>query len=156
MWTVKNKKSSDPYPTIPNSVAALYWIGISISAATANAVSFSEGVTFLDIIAVKLTNCTCGRQPTKASVNDKVQIFPSTYSSDKLNWNLLTLLEPYLKVIKFTSRDLVIKFSHIFPGSISNANKNNWERVRTGSQKNSNKKLIIIIVLLRLHDFVSH
>ena len=44
------------YLSMPSSIAALYWIGISIRAAREKAVSFSEGVTFLDIIAVKLTN----------------------------------------------------------------------------------------------------
>ena len=47
-------KQSDP--SMPSSFAAWYWMGISIRAAGAKAVSFSEGVTFLDIIAVKLTN----------------------------------------------------------------------------------------------------
>lgn len=45
------------YPNIPNSLVALYWIGISISAARAKAVSFSEDDVYLDMISVKLTNC---------------------------------------------------------------------------------------------------
>lgn len=44
------------YPSIPSSTAALYWKGISMSAARANDASFSDEVLFLFIISVKLTN----------------------------------------------------------------------------------------------------
>lgn len=49
------------YPSIPNSMVALYWKGISMRAARAKAVSFSEGLVFLDMMSVKLTNCTKGK-----------------------------------------------------------------------------------------------
>lgn len=45
------------YPSIPSSMTALYWKGISMRAAKAKAASFAEELAFLDIISVKLTNC---------------------------------------------------------------------------------------------------
>lgn len=74
------------YPTRPNSVAALYWIGISMRAATANAVSFSDRVTFFDIIAVKLTNCRYKNQPTNYIIKWKTTGLSFTsHTSNKLD-----------------------------------------------------------------------
>ena len=50
------KMDKKTYLSMPSSHAALYWLGIPIRTATAKAVSFSDSVTFLDMIAVKLTN----------------------------------------------------------------------------------------------------
>jgi len=44
------------YPSRLSSIAALYWEGISINAARANAASFREGGMFFDISSVKFTN----------------------------------------------------------------------------------------------------
>ena len=55
------------YPSMPSSLAAWYWMGISIRAARAKAVSLSESDTSLDIIAVKLTNYKQRRHMLKVS-----------------------------------------------------------------------------------------
>ena len=55
------------YPSMPSSLAAWYWMGIFTRAARAKVVSFSEGDTFLDIIAVKLTNYKQRRHMLKVS-----------------------------------------------------------------------------------------
>ena len=54
----RTKEFSITHPRIPSSMTALYCKGISMRAARAKAVSFWAGVVFLDIISVKLTNCT--------------------------------------------------------------------------------------------------
>lgn len=61
-------------------------MGISMRAATANAVSFSERVTFLDKIAVKLTNCRYKTQPTKFIIKWKTTSFYFTpHTSNELD-----------------------------------------------------------------------
>ena len=50
------KMDKKPYPGMRRSTAVLYWMGIFFRAARAKAFSFSKVVTFLDIIAVTLTN----------------------------------------------------------------------------------------------------
>ena len=52
-----NRKFIYCYPNISSSSVALYWEGISISAARANSVSFLDLSIFFDIISVKFTNC---------------------------------------------------------------------------------------------------
>ena len=46
----------------------------------------------------------------------------SSYVAFKVN---CVLLLEYLKIIKFTCRDLVIKVLHVIPRSITNSDKNN-------------------------------
>jgi hypothetical protein len=45
------------YPRMPSSMVALYWMGTSMSAASANADSFCCAVAARAMMAVKLTNC---------------------------------------------------------------------------------------------------
>jgi hypothetical protein len=45
------------YPRMPSSTVALYWMGTSMSAASANADSFCCAVVLLAMIEVKFTNC---------------------------------------------------------------------------------------------------
>ena len=44
---------------MPSSTVALYWMGTSMSAASANADSFCCAVVLLAMIEVKFTNCGC-------------------------------------------------------------------------------------------------
>ena len=122
------------YPSMPSSLAAWYWMGISIRAARAKAVSFSESDTSLDIIAVKLTNYKQRRHILKVNacwiIFNLYGTIQRTYMAFKAN---RVLVLQYLKIIKFTCRDLVIKVPHVVPRSITNSNKNNWEWIWTGS-----------------------
>lgn len=49
---------ADTYPSSLSSSVALYWKGISMRAARANAVSLSDGLPLLDMVVVKSTNCS--------------------------------------------------------------------------------------------------
>lgn len=120
--TIKyNRKFIYCYPNILSSSVALYWDGISISAARANSVSFLERSIFFDIISVKFTNCKS--QKNTLVLNQTLTNDKSKDTSSKIEQNDIQIaMETCLEVIKGTSRDVIIKFSHHVPWPISNTN----------------------------------
>lgn len=64
----------------------------------------------------------------------------------------ITEATPYLKIIKSTSRDVIIKLPHYIPRTISNPNQNYWQRKFTAikqagkyvAQKPNSSKLLKI------------
>ena len=120
--TIKyNRKFIYCYPNILSSSVALYWDGISISAARANSASFLERSIFFDIISVKFTNCKS--QKNTLVLNQTLTNNKSKDTSSKIEQNDIQIaMETCLEVIKGTSRDVIIKFSHHVPWPISNTN----------------------------------
>ena len=107
------------YPNILSSSVALYWEGISIKAASANSVSFLDRSMFFDIISVKFTNYR--RRKNNRKVKFIIIESINKPCSAQLTDNFLTE-DTCLEIIKCSGRDVIIKFFHHIPWSISNSN----------------------------------
>jgi len=103
---------------MPRSIVALYWEGISIKADRAKSVSFLLESTLLDIISVKFTNYM---QPKL-----KYSHFSKMVGGIMAKW-----ITPNLKIVKCSGWNVVIKFPHHFPRSITNPHQNYWKWILT-------------------------